>query len=120
MKNHGVRILAALTVLFAIFTLGFALGRGRPAGSVTVSVSKAAFSGETVPQEPEISFPINLNTATMEELMALPTVGSTLAQRILDYRERNGGFQSVEELLQIYGLGEKHYAEVKEFVTLSP
>ena len=121
MKNRAAQALVVLTVLFGVFTLGFAFGRGRPVANVTVSVSKAAFSPEQAPTEPsEVTFPLDINTATAEELMALPTVGQTLAKRILDYRERHGGFQSVDELLQIYGLGENHYAEIKAYVTVNP
>ena len=98
MKNRAAQALVVLTVLFGVFTLGFAFGRGRPVANVTVSVSKAAFSPEQAPTEPsEVTFPLDINTATAEELMALPTVGQTLAKRILDYRERHGGFQSVDE-----------------------
>ncbi len=59
---------------------------------------------------------INLNTAKKEELEKLPGIGPTLAERILAYRERKGGFSSVEELKQVSGIGEKKFEELRDLV----
>lgn len=55
--------------------------------------------------EPEISYPLDLNAATAEELETLPGVGAILAERIVSYREAVGGFQTLEELQQVNGIG---------------
>ena len=61
--------------------------------------------------------PLDLNAATVEELdQRLPGIGPALAQRIVDYRQRTGGFRAVEELLEVSGIGEKKYAEIKDLV----
>ncbi|WP_173084181.1 ComEA family DNA-binding protein [Phytohabitans rumicis] len=61
---------------------------------------------------------VNLNTATLAQLDALPGVGPVLAQRILDHRERHGGFRSVSDLRQVDGIGDARYEQLKELVTV--
>jgi competence protein ComEA len=62
--------------------------------------------------------PVNLNTATLEQLDTLDGIGPTLAQAILDFREENGGFGSVDDLAQVPGIGEKRMASLREQVTV--
>ena len=57
--------------------------------------------------------PISLGSATAEQLETLPGVGPTLAQRILDYREQQGGFASVEQLQEVSGIGERRFADIQ-------
>jgi competence protein ComEA len=61
---------------------------------------------------------VNLNTATLAELDALPGVGPVLAQRILDHRDQHGGFRSVGDLRQVDGIGDARYEQLKELVTV--
>jgi competence protein ComEA len=61
---------------------------------------------------------VNLNHATAVELEELPGVGPVLAERIVAYRETNGGFRSISELQQVSGIGEKTYAELESLVTV--
>ncbi|MEU1847345.1 helix-hairpin-helix domain-containing protein [Micromonospora sediminicola] len=62
--------------------------------------------------------PVNLNTATLAQLDALPGVGPVLAQRILDHREQHGGFRSVSDLRQVEGIGDARYEQLKDLVTV--
>jgi len=63
---------------------------------------------------------VDLNTATKEELIALPGIGPAKAQAILDYRKSNGGFKSVEELKDVKGIGAKRFEKLKPELTVAP
>ena len=63
---------------------------------------------------------VNLNTATADELEALPGVGKAKAAAIVEYREQNGGFKSKEELKQVKGIGDKIYAQVENEIEITP
>lgn len=60
--------------------------------------------------------PVDLNSATVDQLLQLPGVGPVLAQRIIDFRTRNGGFRSVEQLREVNGIGERRFADLKDQV----
>ncbi|MEJ5252518.1 MAG: helix-hairpin-helix domain-containing protein [Armatimonadota bacterium] len=59
---------------------------------------------------------ININTATAEQLESLPGIGPVTARAIVEYRRQNGGFHSVEELLEVRGIGEKRLEQIRSFV----
>ena len=59
---------------------------------------------------------LNLNTATVKELEALPGVGPVLAKRIVEFRQKKGGFRRVEELLAIPGISERKWKALREKV----
>lgn len=61
---------------------------------------------------------VNLNTADVAALDTLPRVGPTIAQRIIDWREANGAFTSVDDLLAVPGIGEKMLASIRDLVTV--
>lgn len=61
---------------------------------------------------------INLNTATLDQLESLPGIGPTLAQRILDHRQEHGPFRSVDDLLDVSGIGEKRLEDLRSKVAV--
>lgn len=66
----------------------------------------------------EAEGPINLNTATLKQLETLPGIGPAIGQRIIDYRESVGRFQSIEEIKQVQGIGEATFAKIKDSITV--
>ena len=75
----------------------------------------APATGAAAPAEGQ---PLNLNTATLEQLDQLSGVGPATAQKILDFREERGGFGAIEELDEIPGIGEQRLAVLREEATL--
>lgn len=80
----------------------------------TSSVSSAASEAE----EKEEEYPINLNTASKEELMLLPEIGETRAEAIIEYRESHGGFFTKDELMNVKGIGEAIFNGLKDLITV--
>lgn len=62
--------------------------------------------------------PVNLNTATLEQLDTLDGIGPGIGQRIIDYREQHGGFRNVDELGEVPGIGDKRMATLRPLVTV--
>jgi competence protein ComEA len=61
---------------------------------------------------------VNINTATLEELDSLPGVGPTTAQRIIDYRNTNGPFTTIDQIMDVSGIGPATYDEIKDLITV--
>ncbi len=66
----------------------------------------------------EASGVVNINTADSGQLSLLPRVGPTVAQRIVDFRQENGRFQTLEDLMLVRGIGEKTFELIKPHITL--
>lgn len=64
--------------------------------------------------------PVDLNTASMAELETLPGVGRRTAERIVEYRQKHGGFKKIEELMNVQGIGEKSFLKLKALITVTP
>jgi len=62
---------------------------------------------------------ININRAEVWLLEALPGIGETLAQRIVDYRQQNGPFRNIDELLKVDGIGDTRYEQIKHLITVA-
>jgi len=62
---------------------------------------------------------VNLNTATAAELEALPGIGAATAARIVEYRQKNGPFKKIEELMNVQGVGEKSFLKLRSRISVA-
>lgn len=90
-----------------------------PAAVVAASAANSAIATKSRASKPaDVQFPIDLNRATAEQLEAIPGIGPTLAQRIIEYRQTHGRFHSVEELLEVRGIGPKRLEQLRAYVVV--
>lgn len=92
---------------FVAATLALALALAMSAGTA-LAAPKAAPTGK-----------VNINTASVEQLSTLPGVGAKLAARIVEYRQKSGGFKAVTELMNVQGIGEKNFAKIQQYLVAS-
>lgn len=84
-----------------------------PSSSVNVSTHSIASKGSTVSSA---LAKVNINTASEKELDSLPGVGEVIAKRIVEYRKEHGDFSSIEELLEVKGIGNAKLEKMRSYV----
>ena len=99
-----------MRLLFVVLGL-LAIAVAVPAAQKPAPAAKHASAATT-------ASPVNLKTATQAQLEALPGIGPSAAQRILDYRQKNGSFRKIEDLMNVKGIGEKSFLKLKPLITV--
>ncbi len=87
--------------------------------SAATSAAQDTARRTPAPSSASASAPVNLNTATAAQLETLPGIGKATAERILEYRQKNGSFKKVEDLMNVRGVGEKSFLKLKPLVTVT-
>ena len=101
------RILIAILILMA--TVASQDAFASPQAAKTAGAAKAKATAAN---------PVNLNSASVAQLQTLPGIGPSAAQRIVDYRQKNGSFKKIEELMNVKGIGEKSFLKLKPLITV--
>lgn len=87
--------------------------------SVATAAAQAGSSRKpTTAAQTSASMPVNLNTASVSQLEGLPGIGKAMAERIVEYRQKNGSFKKAEDLMNVRGIGEKNFLKLKALVTV--
>ena len=118
-------VLFILLCVFLTLILGVFIGRQSVTGMMLIpeklppaDQSVTSEENNIIQDRPTGNGKININTASAGMLETLPNIGSVLAQRIVDYREENGNYTTLEDLLLVEGIGEKRLEEIREYITL--
>ena len=109
MKKGRIMMLMLLTLAVGIVT-GIFIGRNMPQETVLLIENTNIHS-----DLPDVT-KMDINTASAAQLSNLPGIGVTLASRIVEYRAQNGNFLSVEDLMQVDGIGLKKYDQIKHLI----
>lgn len=114
MKNPFQIILCVLACLFFIATIGLYIRINYSRNPV--SVERGSVFIQSV--DGAASYKVNINTADLEQLTDLPQIGPVLAQRILDYRQAHGAFQSITDLMHVSGIGDTRLKLISDYITV--
>lgn len=120
MKIKNRHFLAAVTAAFVLFSGGFFLGRNLTQPALVTGRASPRVQTSLPPEAtvPEPAFPLDVNSASAEDLDFLPGIGPAIAQRIVEYREANGPFTEVTGLLNVEGIGTSKLEEILPYIEI--
>ena len=116
-KQHW--ILIGITAAFLCLLTGIFVGRNFTGSYIPLDKAVSANATDIAGETQNYDGKIDINIATMEQLQLLPGIGESTAQKILDYRKEHGNFTSVDDLLQVSGIGEKKLEQMKPYIKVT-
>lgn len=120
MKKQKDTVFIGICVLFTVFLCGIFIGRASSRYPVDLtSTADESFSASiSTTTDLFIGKKMNINVATVEDLVLIPSVGETTAKNIVDYRAKHGAFQSLSELGNVDGLGSDRILQLIDYITI--
>lgn len=133
MKNTAFSFLGCACLVLSAFLAGLYLGRGMSGGVETQIISPSVptvavtstqptdpteTTGTPETQAPTVAGKININTASVEQLMTLPGIGEVYAKRIVEYRTLNGPFKAISDITKVEGIGKKRFESIMDQITV--
>lgn len=129
------KIVLSLTITFTLGVCGYFMVENLPTPNLAPTIANYTIHQEFYPEEEELppesaeetspeeeapTGPLDINTATLEELDALPNIGEQRAQDIIDYRTAQGNFNNIEEIMAVSGIGEGIFDNLKDLIMVAP
>ena len=114
------RVAPVLAILLLVLSMGGTWHVASAAPPPALAAAKTDDEAERPPKKSlkELSGKLDLNTATEDQLMMLPTVGPAKAERIVTWRKKNGGFKRVADLRRVKGFGYKTFKRLEPFLDI--
>lgn len=109
-------LLVGITGVFLCLIIGIFVGRNLTGSYIPLNDTIHSSTTDGSQNNEVNDGKIDINIATLQQLQLLPGIGEVTAQRILDYRNEHERFSSVEELMNVSGIGEKKFEQIKPYV----
>jgi competence protein ComEA len=103
----GLRSISVLVMVILVFAF-----------SASLAFAQAASKADTGKATEQVAGKININKATSEQLMEIKGIGESYAKRIVEYREKNGPFKKIEDIMEVQGIGTKIFESIKDRITI--